>query len=310
MDSGKLLAQSKRKDKMFKMYGVVPPMITPFTADGTVDEDGLRRLVAYLSDKVDGLFICGSYGSGPMMSLEERKRVAEITVKTVDGKIPVVTHTGTTNTRDTIELSRHAADIGCAAVSAVGPYYFKHNEDNLLAFYSALVESVGPDYPAYVYHNPQFSGYEIAPATMKKLIDLGIRGIKDATFNIMTFASYMRELAVDGCDVVLGTESMWLSARALGAEAFIPGLGNAFPELCREMHRSGMRDDLPTCREVQFKVNRLREIMYLAKSTQLAIYAMLEIRGILKTYPRSPFVPASFEQKEGIRKALTEMEVL
>jgi dihydrodipicolinate synthase/N-acetylneuraminate lyase len=120
----------------------------------------------------------------------------------------------------------------------------------------------------------------------------------------------MRELREDGFDVVLGTESMWLSACALGAEAYIPGLGNAFPEICGEMWQQGMKNDIKACRQTQFEVNKLRDVMYLARSTQLAVYAMLEIRGVLRAYPRSPFVPATDAEKEKICKALEGLGVL
>lgn len=294
---------------MLRLQGVVPPMITPFDREGELDIGNLERLVDYLKSRVNGLYICGSYGSGPMMNIEERKKVAEVCVKVADGKIPIITHTGTTNTRDTVELTRHAVKTGCAGAAAVGPYYFHHSMDAVLAFYEAMLEAVPSGYPIYLYHNPKFSGYEISLGVIKRLMEEGLHGIKDATFDIQKFATYERELGREGFDVVLGTESMWLPARALGAEAYIPGLGNVFPEICAKMWREGMNDDFKACRKTQFEVNRLREVMYLARSTQLAVYAMLEIRGIVTAYPRSPFVPATVEEKENITKALDRLGV-
>jgi dihydrodipicolinate synthase/N-acetylneuraminate lyase len=295
---------------MFKLKGVVPPLITPFKENGDLDLAGLEKLLAFLKDKTNGLYICGSYGSGPMMTLAERKLVAETCMACVGDKIPVVVHTGTACTRETVDLTRHAEKIGCHAAAAVGPYYFHHDAGDVIAFYGAMRKSVNPDFPIYVYHNPTFSGYDISLDTMRKLVDLGINGIKDATFNILTFASYMREFSPDGLDVVLGTESMWASARALGAEAYIPGLGNAFPEICKKMWQEGMNNDSAACRETQFKINELRDVMYLARSTQLAVYAMLEIRNVVCAYPRAPFIPASHEEKEAIRSSLQQLEVL
>lgn len=299
-----------------KLYGVIPPMITPFTSSGEVDGKGLRKLIDYLAPVVDGLFICGSYGSGPLMSVEERKRVAEIVVEGVGGKIPVVVHTGTANTRDAVELSTHAVSVGATAVSAVAPFYYHHGTDGVVEFYRSILRAVPDGYPVYVYHNPRFSGYEIGIDALRILAKEGIRGIKDATFDISKFSLYMRELGpkgpgdLEGLDIVLGTESLWLPARSLGAEAYIPGLANAFPELCVRLHREGMQGNLQACRETQFLVNRVRDVMYLARSTQLAVYAMLEIRGILKTYPRSPFVPATPEEKGKIVSALRALGVL
>ncbi|MGD8401252.1 MAG: dihydrodipicolinate synthase family protein [Bacillota bacterium] len=293
---------------MFKMKGVNPPMLTPFTEDGQVDYEGLQTLVSFLKDKVDGIFITGSYGSGAMMSLEERKEVTEIAVKTAGGQIPVIAMVGTTNNRETVELAKHAEAAGADAIAAVGPYYFTHNEDSICYFFEDLVKSV--NIPVYVYNNPKFQGYPMSLNVLKRLKALGVKGVKDATFDILTHATYHRVLKDENFDVVLGTEAMWLSARALGTEAFIPGLANAFPEICQKMYREGMAGDYEACRQTQFEVNKMRDIMYLAKSTQLAIYAMLEARGILESYPRAPFIPATDAEKEAIREELIKMGVL
>jgi dihydrodipicolinate synthase/N-acetylneuraminate lyase len=124
------------------MKGVVPPMLTPFKENGDLDEVGLGILVEFLSDEVDGLFVTGSYGSGPMMNQEERKRVVELSVKHAAGKVPVIPMVGTTNNRDSVDLAVHAQANGAAAVAAVGPYYFNHNEDDLIDFYGALIDAV------------------------------------------------------------------------------------------------------------------------------------------------------------------------
>lgn len=294
--------------KLFKMKGVVPPMITPFKENGEVDYKGLEKLVSFLKENVNGLFITGSYGSGAMMSNAERKKVVETTIKVVDGKIPVVVQTGTTNNKATIDLTKHAEEVGASAVSAVGPYYWIHNDDSVCSFYEDMVKAV--DIPVYVYNNPKFQGYEMSIDLMKKLKGLGVKGIKDATFDILTHAQYMRLLKDDEFDIALGTEAMWLAARVLGCEAFIPGLGNAFPEIVGQMYKEAMEYDIEKCRETQFKVNKLRDIMYLARSTQLAVYAMLEIRGIVKAYPRKPFLPATDEEKKAIKEALIEQGMI
>ena len=98
-----------------KFSGVYPAVITPFDADGEVDVAKLENYINYLSDKVDGLFVGGSYGSGPIMTVAQRKTLAEVTVKTCAGRIPVIMHIGTTNLTDTIELAQHAEKV-CAHV--------------------------------------------------------------------------------------------------------------------------------------------------------------------------------------------------
>lgn len=296
---------------MFRMKGVIPPMITPFKENGEVDYEGLVTLVTFLRDKVDGLFITGSYGSTALLQPEERKKIAEITMETVADKIPVVVHVGTADTRTAAELTSHAKSLGVAAVSAVGPFYYKHNADSICDFYRGIVQAAGGDIPVYVYNNVSFQGYLMDIALIRRLKEeVGVRGIKDATFDIMAHANYIRKLKDDTFDVASGTEAMWLQSRVLGTEAFIPGLGNAFPEICRKMWIEGMEGRYEACRKTQFEVNEVRDIMYIAKSTQLAIYAMLEIRGVLKCFPRSPFIPATEEEKAQIKIRLTELGLL
>lgn len=293
---------------MFKMKGVTPPMLTPFTEKGDLDIQGLKTLVTYLKDEVDGLFITGSYGAGPMMNLEERKQVVETTMGITKGDIPVIPMVGTTNNFESMELAQHAEAAGVDAVAAVGPFYFNHKEDDLLDFYSDLIDSV--KIPVYLYNNPGFQGYEIGLETIKKLKARGLAGVKDATFDILTHANYHRVLKDENFDVALGTEAMFASARVLGCEAFIPGLANAFPEINKKMFEEGMRWDMKACAETQFKINELRDVMYLARSTQLAVYAMLEIRGIIKAYPRKPFVPANEVEISAIRRELKRLEMI
>lgn len=295
---------------MFKLSGVIPPMITPFDQFGNLDELQLVSLIQYLKQHVQGLFICGSYGCGPMMSLSERKLVAEITVKTVNKSIPVIVHVGTTNTRDTVDLAKHARDIGCDAIAAVGPYYYTHSENDIFHFYSDILTAVGPEFPVYLYNNPKFQGYEINISTIQMLKEIGLYGVKDATFNIMTYAKYCQEFGYSDFDIVLGTEAMWLSARAFGCQAFIPGLGNAFPELCVRMWNEGMKNDFSKCKETQFLINKIRSLMYIAGSTQQAVYCMASIRGIIHSYPRSPFTPASQEDAMRLREELKKIGVL
>lgn len=296
---------------MFQMYGVVPPMITPFKENGEVDYAGLKTLVQFLREHVHGLFITGSYGGGVLMTEEERKLVAETTVNSAEGKIPVIVHVGTADSLSAARLTDHAISAGASAVAAVGPYYFKHSNDEICNYFDALVKAAAGRAPVYVYNNPQFQGYPMDVGLIRTLRDkVGVSGVKDATFDIQMMAKYMRLLKSDTFDVALGTEAMWLSACVLGCKAFIPGIANAFPEICRTLFEQGMAGDFEACRKTQFEVNEMREIMYLARSTQLAIYAMLEIRGILKCYPRAPFIAATEQEKANIRSRLQQLGLL
>lgn len=293
----------------YKMKGCIPPMITPFKKNGEVDEQGLRFLVRYLNEQVHGIFICGSYGSGPLMSVTERKRVAEI-CKEEGSKLQIISMTGCITTQDTIELTKHAKEIGLDAASAVTPYYYHHNMEDVFRYYADILESVGEDFPYYIYTNPKFSGYSVDLKTIRRLKEAGLHGAKAASFDVMEFANMVREFEGEDFDIALGTEALWLSAAVLGSKAFIPGLANAFPEICVQMYEESMRGEWEECRKTQFKINKLRDVMYLAKSTQLAVYAMCEIRGIVSSYPRRPFTHATEKEMHEIKEKLIEMEMI
>ncbi len=293
----------------FKMQGVIPPMITPFNEKDEVCEESLRKLVRFLDDKVDGVFICGSYGSGPMLSLKERKKVLEI-VSEEKTKLQVISMTGAINTKDTIELTCHAKDVGADAASAVSPFYFHHHMDDVIGYYKDVVEAIGKNFPFYIYTNPKFSGYDVDLKTLRKIKDVGVHGVKSASFDMLEFANVVREFQDDDFDVVLGTEALFMPASLYGCKAFIPGLANAFPELCTKMYKKAIEKDFDNCCKTQLLINEVRDIMYYAKSTQLAIYAMLEIRDVITSYPRKPFVKASPLEVETIKEQLIKLNVL
>jgi len=273
---------------MKKLIGVVPPMVTPFLRDGRVDEYNLTKLVHFLSEHVHGLFICGSYGNGPLMNVEEKKHVIDVVAKNIPASVQLVVHVGATNVRDAVQLAQYAEQAGAAKVSSVVPYYFHHTKESISLYFERLVKAV--KIPVYAYNNPKFTGVAMDVPLVQELADLGVAGIKDSSFDIMVLANFVRKIKNPGFDVVLGTEAMFLYAATLGVRAFIPGLGNAFPEICVDLYDAATKFEIPRAQALQTRVNELRDIMYLAKSTVVAVYALLKIRGVCDAYPREPFV--------------------
>ena len=287
---------------MKKLEGVVPPMVTPFARDGSVDEYSVTKLVQFLSRHVHGLFICGSYGNGPLMNVEEKKSVIDVVAKHIPARIQLVVHVGATNVRDAVELARYAEGAGAAKVSSVVPYYFHHTHESIKLYFQRLVGAVR--IPVYAYNNPKFTGVAMDVPLVQELADLGVAGIKDSSFDIMTLANCVRKIKNPDFDVVLGTEAMFLYAATLGVRAFIPGLGNAFPELCVELYEAATTFAMERARTLQARVNELRDIMYMAKSTVVAVYALLKIRGVCDASPREPFIALSDRELALMREKL------
>ncbi len=294
--------------KSTNLVGVIPPMITPFDSNGEVDENATKELVGFLADHVHGLFICGTYGSGPLMESDQRKKVAEIVTKQIDGKINVIVHVGSTNTKTAIDLAKHAESIGATHVSSVPPYYYKHNKEEVFFYFGSLVRAV--TIPVYVYNNPKTAGYAISPELLNELADLGIAGVKDSSFDIMVLNDYIRKITKRGFDVVLGTEAIFLLASVLGVKAFIPGLGNVFPELMVELYKACTEGRFNEAREIHNKVLILRDIMQAAGANISAVHEMLRFRNINAGLPKSPYLPLTKEMSSVIYKRLNEVGVV
>jgi len=289
---------------MEKLHGVIPPMVTPFRCNGNIDELNLAKLVQFLSERVHGLFICGSYGSGPLMNLDEKRQVIDTVVKHARPGTELIVHVGSTNVRDSVELAKYAEGAGAGRVASVVPFYFHHTRDSIKLFFDRLVKSVR--IPVYVYNNPKFTGVALDVPLVQELADIGVAGIKDSSFDIMVLASFVRGIKRTDFDVVLGTEAMFLYAAAIGVRAFIPGLGNAFPEICADLYNAAVNRESDRALQLQWQVNALRDVMYLAKSTVVAVYALLKIRGVCEAYPREPFIPLSDKEVVLMREELVK----
>jgi 4-hydroxy-tetrahydrodipicolinate synthase len=153
-----------------KLFGVYVPMITPLTDDGeNLNEPELRALCRFLLQKrVHGLFPVGTTGECAFLSCEERKRVAEVVVDETAGAIPVIIHTGTLTTRESIELTQHAQAIGADAAAVVVPYYYSLDDKEIFAHYEAILNAV-PDFPLLAYNIPHNAKNYVTPAIIQSL---------------------------------------------------------------------------------------------------------------------------------------------
>ncbi len=272
-----------------KLRGIIPPVLTPFDERGEVDLMRLDKFAGFLKPHVQGFYVCGSYGSGVLMSIDERKKVFEALSGYADGAFELVAHVGSTSTRDTITLAQHAEANHAVAVAAVPPFYFKYNDEALFEFFHDLIRSVS--IPVYVYDNPGATGNVLSPELINRLANVGLHGVKDSTFDISKTFQVMRKVEKPGFDAVIGSESLFLPAYMMGSRACISGLANAMPELMQKLFRAADSGDFNKAAELQKQVLLMWDILHFGPSTSTA-YAMLQVRGIDIGYPRRPFIPA------------------
>ncbi|MEZ0345917.1 MAG: dihydrodipicolinate synthase family protein [Infirmifilum sp.] len=285
------------------LYGLIPPLITPFTATGELDLEALGQILEFTKPYVHGYYVAGTYGQGPLMDLNERLRLVEKITEHIRGTKQVVVHVGSPETSVSTKLARHAEEVGATAVASVPPYYYRHSEEAVVKFFEELVNSTS--LPVYVYNNPSRVGYPVSPELAAKLKQIGVRGVKDSSFDVINYTSY-KIYAGDDFDVVVGTEALMLPTYVLGAKAYIPGMSNYLPELVYELFTTLEGGEYGRARELQMKVNKIREELHKLGNIISLTYLVLNLRGLKECYPKKPFLPARKDLKESIKKIISE----
>ena len=151
--------------------GSLVAMITPFRENGKVDEKGINELVEFhIKNGTDGIVPCGTTGESPTLSHEEHKRVVEITINAVAGRVPVIAGTGSNSTWEAMDLTSHAKEVGADGALIVVPYYNKPTQKGLYMHYKEIAENI--DIPIIVYNVPSRTGVNLLPETLAELAEL------------------------------------------------------------------------------------------------------------------------------------------
>lgn len=295
-----------RKAVNTQFSGVIPPVITCFDKEGKIDEQAQRTLIRFLSQHVNGFYPCGTYGSGPLMTTEERKRVAEIVIEE-KGKAFVIVHVGAPTTREAVELAKHAQEAGADGIGAIPPYYFSYTQEQLINHYRALIDAV--DIPVFLYNNPGLSGNPVTPASLKVLADNGLAGVKDSAFDLVNFYNYILAVQKPDFTFIVGTEAIAAGALDAGASGVIAGLANCFPEFMADFYETWKQGDAKETARKQLKVMQARNILKWGQTLTMT-YAILRMRGFNPGYPRLPFTEISNELYDKIEKEYKTMGLL
>lgn len=297
--------------KANEFVGIIPPILSPFTKEGRIYEKGLREIVRFTLPFVHGYYPIGTYGCGPLMSIEERKQVLTIILDEVNNRVPVVAHVGHAGTQPTIELARHAKEVGAAGVGAISPYYSPNlPEENLYSHFASLIDAVNEDdFPVFVYNNSHYSQNTVTPKLLQRLADHGLRGCKDSSFDIVNFFLYQNAIsAYADFNLIIGTEAFFMAAFDSGAKGMVCGLANVFPDLLKKMYDAYQGGDRHQAMKLQRLVLKVRN---LAKSgpTVPILHEILRIRGIDAGYARSPLIEIDDQSREKIRSELKKIKL-
>lgn len=296
-----------------RIRGIVLPTPTVFREDGSVDEKMMRELTEwFVASGVHAFFILGSYGQGPALNPEERKLVAEITLQQVKHRVPVVVHIGAADPYTAIDLGKHAKSIGADAIGHVGPYYYAdRSEYEIIEHFKMVDRALGM--PILVYNNPRYSGYNIHPNFMARLVEAvpNIFGAKLAMGSVDEAMAYMKLVKAPFAPYALA--SNLVSAMSVGVAGTISPPLAVTPEIGVELVRAIDAGDAARALALQRDIIRIHDVfLRLAGPFGRTIYCEgMRLRGFhVKMYPRWPSKPLSREAYDEMRDLFAELRII
>jgi 4-hydroxy-tetrahydrodipicolinate synthase len=277
-----------------EITGSIAPLVTPFTADGEVDHDGLANLVNWqLAQGSHGISIGGSTGEPSAQTVAERAAAIRTVVDTVAGRVPVVPGTGSAKLDETIELTGAAHDAGADAVMIITPYYARPTQEALYRWYAGVAAEY-PDLPIIAYNVPSRTAVEITPETVARLFTEvpNFVGIKETTKD---FEHFSRVLAACGPELLVwsGIELLCLPLLALGGTGFVSATANIAPRATARMYELWTTGDTEAALAIHYGLHPLVDLLFV-ETNPAPVKWVLAQRGLIGSgHVRPPLIPPS-----------------
>jgi 4-hydroxy-tetrahydrodipicolinate synthase len=285
-----------------RLAGCGTALVTPFNANGSLDEGAMRALVDWQIDEgIHFLVPCGSTGEAATMTLDEHRRTVQIVVEQARGRVPVVGGAGSNDTQKAIALSKMMRDVGVTHLLHTSPMYNKPPQRGIVAHYRAIAEAV--DLPIVVYNVPGRTGSNIEAKTTLEMASIpGIVAVKEASGQLSQIADIIAGRAPE-FSVLSGDDELTLPVMALGGDGIVSVVSNAAPksmsQLCNEMH-AGRVD---AARDIHFRLLPWMRAAFI-ESNPIPAKAALAMMGRAKNVLRLPLVPMNAAHEGVVRSAL------
>lgn len=292
------------------LRGCATALVTPFKADGAVDEDRLSALVErQIAGGVRLLVPCGTTGESATLTEEEDRRVIKLTVEAARGRARIIAGTGSNSTAAAIEYSRAAREIGVDAVLVVAPFYNKPTQEGLYAHFRAVAEAVA-ELPVVIYNVPGRTASNIAAATALRLArDVeNIVAVKEASGDLSQIMAILRERP-ENFRVLSGDDAITLALIAMGADGLISVASNEVPDLMSRMCDLALAGEWEAARALHFQLLPLMEVNFI-ESSPGPVKAAMQLMNLLEENFRLPLVPVQEKSRARVREVLTELGCL
>jgi 4-hydroxy-tetrahydrodipicolinate synthase len=285
--------------------GVFTALVTPFRGDA-VDEQALRRLVdEQIAAGIDGLVPVGTTGESPTLTHEEHVRVIKVVVDAAAKRVPVIAGTGSNSTREAIEMSQAAREVGADGLLLVTPYYNKPGQENLYRHFKAVVEAV--PLPTVLYNIPGRTGIDLLPETVARLAAEvpQIVAIKEATGSALRAMQIIARLG-DRLAVLSGEDAVTFPLYALGARGVISVVSNVAPADMSAMWDAAAAGDWKRARALHYKLLPLSEGLFV-ETNPIPVKAALSMMGRIADELRPPLYPMASGAREKLRATLRDL---
>ncbi len=283
-------------------------LVTPFKENGLIDEEKLRELVNYhVENGSAGIVPCGTTGESPTLSYEEHKKVLEVVVEETKGRIQVIAGAGSNSTKEAVEFTKHAKEIGADAVLSIVPYYNKPGQKGIYAHFAQIAKEV--NIPIMLYNVPGRTGINMTPETIYELSKLdNIKGVKEASGNIEQVCEII-DLCQDNIDVLSGDDALLLPMLSVGAKGVISVTANFMAKDVSDLIKCFDKNDLLGARKLHETLFRLNQNMFI-ETNPVPVKAAMELLGKIRSDVRLPLVSISPENKELLKNLLKNVEML
>lgn len=279
-----------------ELKGILVALITPFSDDGTkIDEKRLEiHINRLIATGMHGLVPGGSTGEFTALTLDERKQLTELCIKYAAGRVPVVAGTGATSTREAVDLAKHAAQAGAAAVMVVPPYYDPVNYEQLRELMAEIHEA--SNLPIVYYNIPSASGLTLTPQQIAGLSDVGVKYLKDTSGNAPALTELIFGLS-DKITSFNGWDTLTFYGLAAGCPGSVWGAANIIPELAAELWNAiSVKGDLKRGRELWAKAWPICKFLE-SHNYAAAVKTGIELTGYPTGGVRKPFALLTEEYK-------------
>ena len=287
------------KKILFKGSGSAIP--TPFDDNGVNIEELKRFLKFQIENKIDALIVCGTTGESSTMTRNEKIEVIKCALEVSNGKVPVIAGTGSNNTKEAIEMSKIAENLGADGVLVVTPYYNKTTQYGLIAHYKLIADNI--NIPIILYNVPSRTGLNINPETCLELSKIeNIVAIKEASGNLSQVAQ-IAHLCGDNLHIYSGNDDQAIPICSLGGLGVISVLSNIKPEFTHNMIWNFLNGEFDIAKKMQLDAIPLINSLF-SEVNPIPVKAALNEIGFKFGIPRLPLVEMSVEKKEFLFKAL------